>query len=107
MTNIYEKAIGKKCFKPSGKPFKSKLDVNTISGVAINPHTLLDAFTFVEDDSVVDCRSVVVKDWSIRNHLGYEVGRVDASHSNDPVAVYACDVNAPYSRLLEAGYTYV
>jgi hypothetical protein len=105
--NINEKAIGKKCVKPSRKPFKSKLIVNTISGVTINPHTLKEAFTFVEDDSCVNCEVVVIKDWSIRNHLGYEVGRVDASYSNDPVAVYACDVNVPYSRLLEAGYTYV
>ena len=72
-----------------------------------NPHINREAFTFEEDDSCVNCEMVIIKGWSIRNHLGYEVGKVDANYSTDPVAVYACEVNAPYSRLLQAGYTYV
>lgn len=103
----YKKAIGKKCYKPSGKPFKSRLKINTINGVNINPHTDKPAFTFVEDDSMVNCDAVIVKDWSIRNHLGYEVGTIDSNPSYDPIAAYAVDVRARYSRLIEAGYSYV
>ena len=49
-----ESAIGQQVYKTSGKPFKSKEVYNTVSGVTINPHTNRKAFTFVEDDSVVD-----------------------------------------------------
>lgn len=48
-------AIGKQVYKRSKKPFKSKQLYNTVSGVTTNPHTGLDAFTFEEDSSVVDC----------------------------------------------------
>lgn len=41
--------------KPSSpKPFKSRLRENTVKAVTINPHTNKPAFTFVEDDSIVD-----------------------------------------------------
>lgn len=40
--------------KKSGKPFKSKLKVNTVKGTTINPNTGKAAYTFIEDDSIVD-----------------------------------------------------
>jgi hypothetical protein len=47
--------IGQTVTKASGKPFKSLAKQNTVKGVTTNPNTSLAAFTFVEDDSVVDC----------------------------------------------------
>jgi hypothetical protein len=43
--------------KPSGKPFKSGHKINTVAGMAVNPNTGKPAYTFVEDDSVVDIRT--------------------------------------------------
>jgi len=40
--------------KKSGKPFKSKLNINTIKGEIINPNTNKEAYTFIEDNSIVD-----------------------------------------------------
>ena len=37
------------------KPFKSSLKENTVKGIVKNPKTGKLAFTFYEDDSVVDC----------------------------------------------------
>lgn len=47
--------------KKSGKPFKSGEKINTVKGETINPNTGKPAYTFLEDDSVVDqyiCREV-------------------------------------------------
>lgn len=62
-----ESYIGKKVKKTSGggnkfepKPFKSGLKINTIKGVTINPYSNKLAFTFLEDDSCVNCESCVV-----------------------------------------------
>ena len=49
-----ESAIGQQVFKRSNKPFKSKDVYNTVKAVTVNPHTKLTAFTFEEDDSIVD-----------------------------------------------------
>jgi hypothetical protein len=38
------------------KPFKSRLMFNTVKGVETNPNTNKLAFTFFEDDSLVDIR---------------------------------------------------
>jgi hypothetical protein len=46
--------INKKVVKKSGKPFKSGLKVNTVKSVTENPNTNKPAFTFYEDESVVD-----------------------------------------------------
>lgn len=46
--------IGKRIEKKSGKPFKSRLKINTVKGIA--PHPVFpdrQAFTFEEDDSLV------------------------------------------------------
>jgi hypothetical protein len=52
--------IGKKVKKTSPKPFKSGRKVNTVKGVVNHP-ILKDvmAFTFEEDDSIVECRRCV------------------------------------------------
>jgi hypothetical protein len=46
--------IGKPVSKKSGKPFKSGNKVNTVLGLTTNPATGKVAYTFLEDDSVVD-----------------------------------------------------
>lgn len=58
----YEEVIGKKVWKNpkttskfSPKPFKSTFQVNTVKSVVTSPHTGKPAFTFEEDDSIVDC----------------------------------------------------
>lgn len=65
----YHEWVGKKVHKCTGsrknrepKPFKSQLKVNTVKALSTNLHTGKIAFTFVEDDSVVDCRSCFLKD---------------------------------------------
>lgn len=45
-----------KVYKPSGKPFKSGRKINTVSGTTTNPNTGLIAYTFRDDDSVVDIK---------------------------------------------------
>ena len=37
------------------KPFKSKKLVNTVKSLTVNPNTGKPAFTFHEDESIVDC----------------------------------------------------
>lgn len=56
----YEQFIGKKVTKESGRPFKSKLKVNTVKGIVEHPILKIPAYTFVEDESVVECRQCVV-----------------------------------------------
>ena len=53
--------IGKKVskYRPCGgapKPFKSGNKFNTIKGVIVHPILQKPAFTFVEDESYVECR---------------------------------------------------
>ena len=58
---IPSEAIGKQVRKRSKKPFKSGNTINTVFGVTVNPHSNRVAFTFYEDDSVVDvfqCRTL-------------------------------------------------
>lgn len=62
----FESNIGLKCQKYSGrnrepKPFKSGLKINTIKGVTTNSNTGKPAYTFIEDESCVDCESVIIK----------------------------------------------
>ena len=47
--------------KRSGKPFKSGEKINTVKGETTNPNTGKPAYTFYEDDSIVDqqiCKEV-------------------------------------------------
>ena len=54
--------IGKKVIKvrPSGgetgKPFKSGLKSNTVKAIIEHPTLLTPAYSFIEDDSIVECR---------------------------------------------------
>jgi len=53
--------IGKRVKKTSPKPFKSGSKVNTVKGIV--PHPIMKdlmAFTFEEDDSIVECRKCVL-----------------------------------------------
>lgn len=50
---VSKTALHKKPTQP--KPFKSGLLKNTVKSLTINPNTNKPAFTFVEDESVVDC----------------------------------------------------
>lgn len=46
-----------KVWKKSRKPFKSGNKVNTVKSITINPNTGLEAYDFIEDDSIVDTRT--------------------------------------------------
>jgi hypothetical protein len=46
--------VGDKVMKKSRKPFKSGEKFATVKGVTVNPHTNRTAFSFIEDNSVVD-----------------------------------------------------
>lgn len=61
--DIWSKWIGQKVRKTSGqsnqlspKPFKSGRKINTVKGIVNHPKLNIPAFTFWEDDSVVECR---------------------------------------------------
>jgi len=53
--------VGKKVTKSglrsntTPKPFKSKLQANTVKEVTVSPYTGKPGFLFEEDDSIVDC----------------------------------------------------
>jgi len=62
----YELNIGKRVCKATqrkygnGKPFRSGNKVNTIKGVIMHPIMHIPSYTFVEDDSYVECRRCVI-----------------------------------------------
>ena len=49
---------GDKVKKKSNKPFKSSKKINTIKSIKTNSHTGNPAASFLEDDSVVDLRTL-------------------------------------------------
>ena len=53
----YKLWIGKVVWKKTRKPFKSSLQKTTVKDVTTNPQSPKNklAFTFIEDDSIVDC----------------------------------------------------
>lgn len=53
----YKSWVGKVVWKKTRKPFKSRLQKATVTEVMINPQSPKQklAFTFKEDDSIVDC----------------------------------------------------
>lgn len=57
--DIFEVTLPIKVIKKSKKPFKSGLKINTVKGITINPNVCKIAYTFVEDDSVVNVDMVV------------------------------------------------
>lgn len=52
--------IGKIVRKLSNRKFKSGLKENTVKGIISHPHLNIPAFTFVEDESYVECRRCVL-----------------------------------------------
>lgn len=52
----YKNWIGKTVSKPSRKPFKSGLKINTVKDVVDHPILHVPSFTFFEDKSIVECR---------------------------------------------------
>jgi len=57
-----EQMVGMRVKKPSGKPFKSGNKINTVKEIVDHPNSPREgtkAFSFYEDDSVVDCNSCV------------------------------------------------
>jgi len=52
----FEQNIGKRVKKISNRPFKSTFWVNTVKGVISHPILNILAYTFVEDESYVECR---------------------------------------------------
>jgi hypothetical protein len=56
--------------KPKIKPFKSGFKTNTVKGVIDHPILHVPAYTFVEDDSYVECRRCeVVKYTEAQNEV--------------------------------------
>lgn len=53
--------IGKKVVKLSGKPFKSGLKTNTVKAVVDHSILKIPAYSFIEDNSVVECRQCVLQ----------------------------------------------
>lgn len=51
----YKNWVGKRVVKKSKKPFKSGHRIATVKEVTINPFSDKIAFSFLEDDSVVNC----------------------------------------------------
>jgi hypothetical protein len=55
-----EQMVGMRVKKPSGKPFKSGNKINTVKEIVDHPNREgVKAFSFYEDDSVVDCNTCV------------------------------------------------
>lgn len=54
--------IGKRVSKNSPKPFKSGEKINTIKDVINHPILNIPAYTFIEDDSYVECRRCIIQD---------------------------------------------
>lgn len=48
--------VGKTVSKKSRKPFKSGEKINTITGIVDHPALHVPCFTFVEDESYVECK---------------------------------------------------
>lgn len=46
--------VGDKVQKKSRKPFKSGEKIGTVKSITINPHSNRTAFSFIEDESIVD-----------------------------------------------------
>lgn len=60
-TQNFEAYIGKQVSKQkSGKPFKSGNKINTVKGIINHPQLNISAFTFLEDDSYVECRKCCI-----------------------------------------------
>lgn len=61
MNMNYDSLVGKVVTKRSNRPFKSGEKEATVTGITINPYSGKQACTFKEDDSVVDCYQLLLK----------------------------------------------
>jgi len=52
----FEVNVGKRVKKKSNRPFKSTFYINTVKGLTNHPILNIPAYTFVEDDTYVECR---------------------------------------------------
>jgi hypothetical protein len=94
----FEDYIGKQVRKKSDKPFKSRRTQNTVKGVVNHPKLNIPAFTFIEDNSYVECR---------RCHLDFfhviQIIRESTFHHSDEEAKVVIDGYLDrYPELLEA-----
>ena len=62
--NEFELNIGKRVKKSSNRPFKSTFWINTVNGVINHPTLNIPAYTFVEDESYVECRRCNVVEYN-------------------------------------------
>lgn len=53
---MYEENIDKRVQKVSKRPFKSTFYFNTVKGIIDHPILNIPAYTFIEDESYVECR---------------------------------------------------
>jgi hypothetical protein len=68
--------IGKLVVKPTGKKFKSGNIANTVTGIVDHDITHNLAFTFEEDDSIVEVhRTVLLEDYEELRELSIEAKR--------------------------------
>lgn len=81
--------VGKKVLKPSGKPFKSTLKMNTVKEVVNHPVIGVPAFKFHEDDSIVDVRNVKLAD----DKISVQVVFVRNEHFTPVPFIIAADYN--------------
>jgi hypothetical protein len=58
----YEENVGKKVIKINSKPFKSDRTINTVKTVIEHAMLRTPAYTFEEDNSIVECRKCIVID---------------------------------------------
>ena len=78
----YSRYIGKKVCKESGKPFKSGLKENTVKEIIEHPTLKIPAFTFVEDESFVECRQCAeVVDETLNKVADESWRQIDGSYS--------------------------
>lgn len=77
--DMTEDTIGLRCYKKSGKPFLSKLKINTIKGIIDHPIIHRPAYIFEEDDSYVSCEQCEV----IRSDIGYDAFRQQGESQSD------------------------
>lgn len=58
----YKAAFGAQVRKKSNKPFKSALKIVTVNGFIDHPKTGRLCYTFLEDDSYVECIKCIILD---------------------------------------------
>jgi hypothetical protein len=60
LLDFYKSYINQYVNKKSNKPFKSGKKFNKVKSVVTHSILKIPAFTFYEDDSIVECRKILV-----------------------------------------------